>query len=98
MKKSDKNECSRTEAQKLVDSLLGHSEPPEKYLKWFYENQRNTRYRECGLLMGDTKQCFGASPDSIVECSCGGKGVLEIKCPHSDLLWMKILLLRIYHI
>ena len=56
MKKSDKNKCSRTEAQKLVDSLLGHSEPPEKYLKWFYDNQRDTRYRECGLFIGDTKQ------------------------------------------
>ena len=56
MKKSDKNKCSRTEAQKLVDSLLGHSEPPEKYLKWFYENQRDTRYRECGVFIGDTKQ------------------------------------------
>ena len=25
---------------------------------------------------------LGASPDGIVECSCCGKGVLEIKCPY----------------
>ena len=34
-------------------------------------------------FIGDTKQCFGASPDSIVECSCSGKGVLGIKFPYS---------------
>ena len=26
---------------------------------------------------------MGASPDGIVSCSCCGKGVLEVKCPHS---------------
>ena len=46
----------KNRSPKLVDSLLGHSEPPEKYLKWFYDNQRDSRYRECGLFVGDTKQ------------------------------------------
>ncbi|XP_077553350.1 uncharacterized protein LOC144168189 [Haemaphysalis longicornis] len=26
-------------------------------------------------------QFFAASPDGLVECSCCGRGVLEIKCP-----------------
>ena len=25
---------------------------------------------------------IGASPDGLVECSCCGKGLLEIKCPY----------------
>ena len=83
MKKSDKNNCSGTEAQKLADSLLGHSAPPEKYLKWFDKNHRDPSYGECGLFIDDTKQCFGASPGLIVECSCCRNGVLEIKCPFS---------------
>jgi len=27
------------------------------------------------------KICRGASPDGLVECSCCGMGVLEVKCP-----------------
>ena len=34
-------------------------------------------------FIGDTKQYLGASPDLIVECSCCGGGVLQIKCPYS---------------
>ena len=35
------------------------------------------------LLIHDSKQYPGASPDALVECSCCGKGVLESKCPSS---------------
>ena len=55
----------------------------QKYLEWFNENHRDTSYRECGLFIDKTKQYLGASPDLIVECSCCGKGVVEIKCPYS---------------
>ena len=55
----------------------------EHFLKWFEKNHRDTTYRECGLFIDDTKQFLGASPDLIVECSCRGKGVVEIKCPYS---------------
>ena len=27
------------------------------------------------------KACFGASPDSYVDCLCCGPEVLEVKCP-----------------
>ena len=26
---------------------------------------------------------MGASPDAILDCSCCGKGILEIRCPYS---------------
>ena len=34
-----------------------------------------------GFIIKNDNQCFGASPDGIVECECCGKGGIEIKCP-----------------
>ena len=31
----------------------------------------------------EQNQFLGATPDLLLECACCGKGVLEIKCPHS---------------
>ena len=36
---------------------------------------------ECGLFLSKHKPFLGASPDSIVDCDCCGKGVVEVKCP-----------------
>uniref|UniRef100_A0A1X7TJH5 PHD-type domain-containing protein n=1 Tax=Amphimedon queenslandica TaxID=400682 RepID=A0A1X7TJH5_AMPQE len=35
----------------------------------------------CGFFVSTDYPFLGASPDGLVECSCCGKGVLEIKCP-----------------
>ncbi|XP_048748384.2 uncharacterized protein LOC125660689 [Ostrea edulis] len=35
-----------------------------------------------GLCIHPEKTFIGASPDGMTECSCCGKGVLEIKCPY----------------
>jgi len=51
------------------------------YLEIFKKNHKDVKYRECGLFIHETKQFLGASPDLLVECSCGGKGILEVKCP-----------------
>ena len=53
------------------------------YFKHFQENHQNATIRDCGLFIHISKQYLGASPDALVECSCCGKGVLEIKCPFS---------------
>ena len=34
-----------------------------------------------GLVLYIKNTCFGASPDSFIECKCCGAGVLEVKCP-----------------
>ena len=34
-----------------------------------------------GFVVYLDKACFSASPNSFVECSCCGPGVLEVKCP-----------------
>jgi len=36
-----------------------------------------------GLVLDMSRPFIGASPDGLVECSCCGKGTLEIKCPYS---------------
>ena len=38
---------------------------------------------KCGHHLSTEKPYLGASPDGLVDCTCCGKGVLEIKCPHS---------------
>ena len=35
---------------------------------------------ECGQFLSKHKPFLGASPDSVVECDCCGKGVVEVKC------------------
>jgi hypothetical protein len=54
-----------------------------KYLAHFKKEHKDTSYRECGLFICQDKPYLGASPDLLVECSCCGKGLLEIKCPYS---------------
>lgn len=41
---------------------------------------------DSGLVINPQWPFIGASPDGVIECSCCGKGVLEIKCPfcHRD--------------
>ena len=50
------------------------------YLEIFKKNHKDVKYRECGQFIHETKQFLGASPDLLVECSCCGKGILEVKC------------------
>ena len=35
-----------------------------------------------GLYIDSEKPWYGASPDAVINCSCCGHGVLEIKCPY----------------
>lgn len=37
---------------------------------------------KCGLVIDEKRPFLGASPDGIVDCSCCGRGVIEIKCPY----------------
>ncbi len=38
----------------------------------------------CGLFLNKDNPLFRSTPDGIVSCKCCGKGLLEIKCPHSE--------------
>ncbi len=42
----------------------------------------NDQIKKCGLFIHKHMPFLGASPDSIIECECCGKGVVEVKCPY----------------
>lgn len=37
--------------------------------------------KQCGLFLDEDHPYLGASPDALVECTCCGLGVVEVKCP-----------------
>ncbi len=37
---------------------------------------------QVGFIIDHNNPFLGASPDGVINCSCCGKGVLEIKCPY----------------
>ncbi|XP_060785079.1 uncharacterized protein LOC132891482 isoform X2 [Neoarius graeffei] len=53
----------------------------EKYVKHYSQCHRDFTVQECGLFLSKEYPYLGASPDGIVECTCCGKGCVEIKCP-----------------
>ena len=55
----------------------------EEFIKYFKKHHKDVRYRECGIFIDKTKQYLGASPDLLIECSCCGEAVVEIKNPFS---------------
>ena len=55
----------------------------EEFIKYFNKHYQDVRYRECGIFIDKTKQYLGATPDSLIECSCCGEDVVEIKNPFS---------------
>ena len=54
-----------------------------EFIKYFKKHHKDVRYRECGIFIDKTKQYLGASPDLLIECSCSGEAVVEIKNPFS---------------
>ena len=41
----------------------------------------NFKLTPCGFFVDEQTPYLGASPDALVECSCCGCGVVEVKCP-----------------
>lgn len=55
----------------------------EEFIKYFKKHHKDVRYRQCGIFIDKNKQYLGASPDLLIECSCCGEAVVEIKSPFS---------------
>ncbi|XP_046585019.1 uncharacterized protein LOC124291985, partial [Haliotis rubra] len=53
----------------------------DTYEKLSSERHHNFSVEECGLFLSCEYPHLGATPDGIVDCSCCGRGCLEIKCP-----------------
>ena len=54
----------------------------DEFLEWFVVDHTNIQYRKSGLVVNEKFPFLGASPDGVVECSCHGKFLLEVKCPY----------------
>ena len=51
------------------------------YRKIFEASHADVCMEPCGLVINPLYPHLGASPDAIVECTCCGRGVVEVKCP-----------------
>ncbi|KAI8511448.1 hypothetical protein Bbelb_105480 [Branchiostoma belcheri] len=61
-----------------MDTVFSH---PTERSAW--RLHRNITVTECGLFVHPQKAFLGATPDALVQCSCCGEGLLEIKCPRT---------------
>ena len=57
------------------------SEAREIYSRISKSQHSDFSVTECGLFINKQWPFVGASPDGIINCTCHGRGVLEIKCP-----------------
>ncbi|XP_078661228.1 uncharacterized protein LOC144905429 [Branchiostoma floridae x Branchiostoma belcheri] len=48
------------------------------------KGHQNLDVTECGLFVDPQKIFLGATPDGLVQCTCCGEGLLEIKCPRTS--------------
>ena len=53
----------------------------KKYVELLGKSHNDFFVIKSGLILHPSFSFFGATPDGIVNCSCHGPGVLEIKCP-----------------
>ena len=61
----------------------------EKNARTAYNTKMRQRHKKftcntTGLWIYQTKPCIAATPDGLCECTCCGKGCIEIKCPYKD--------------
>ena len=54
----------------------------EEYQKRMETTHDGFKMETSGFVISDKFPFIGASPDSIVECNCCGKGTVEVKCPY----------------
>ena len=52
------------------------------FAEYFRLHHENTTVSQTGLNVNAEFPHLGTSPDRVVSCSCHGKVLLEIKCPH----------------
>ena len=68
------------------ETKYGKSMEPHAIQRLISKSKRlhkNFNVSESGLVLLEENPFTGASPDSNVDCSCCGRGVLKVKCPSS---------------
>ena len=51
------------------------------YIKVQREHHSDLEVRMAGFMIDSKRPYYGVSPDGLCQCSCCGKGCIEIKCP-----------------
>ena len=54
----------------------------DEFFNWFSLDHDDPELLSCGFVISKKFPFLGASPDGIVTCSCHGKYLIEVKCPH----------------
>jgi len=54
----------------------------EEFFSWFTLEHGNPELSSCGFIINKKYRFLGASPDGIVNRSCHGKYLIEVKCPY----------------
>ena len=54
-----------------------------EYTGWLDEDHESAVVSKAGLVIHPDHPHLAASPDGLVNCTCCGSGVLEIKCPYT---------------
>lgn len=54
----------------------------QTYFAWASQQHQGLTIRDAGLHIHPNYPYIGASPDALINCTCCGGGVLEVKCPH----------------
>ena len=54
----------------------------QRYKESFSKEHSNFKVTSAGLFLDDQYTFIGATPDGITDCTCCGKGLVEVKCPH----------------
>ena len=54
----------------------------EEFFDWFTLEHDNPELSSCGFVNNKKYLSLGASHDGIVNCSCHGKHLIEVKCPY----------------
>lgn len=54
----------------------------ETYKSTMQRDHANFKISRCGFFISVDEPHLGASPDSLVSCTCHGSGVVEVKCPY----------------
>lgn len=52
------------------------------YTAYLKRHHVGVKVWDIGFIINPSFPYFGASPDSLVECQCCGKGCIEVKCPY----------------
>lgn len=79
--------CSLKSDSKAVPALLYGTQMEDEARKAYTQEinlkHKSVQVKQNGLFIKQDKAYTAASPDGLVDCTCCGEGLLEIKCPFS---------------